>query len=360
MSDRTRGSRSRGEQDYGQDYGRSSGRGSYGDAWDEPDGEYADHGRGGSRRPSGGSRYASPPRSQRYDDAGYEQEDYAERRPRAAGGQRSGGGVRSGRGLMPARNDGASRARGGRGPYGQGRRSGGSRGAITALVVLLVVIALAVVGILVVPGHVGQQSVQVPDSPFATYTPGATPTVDVNFKVFTSARSHYAVIYPQAWNATSDQRTTQSQYDYIDTFALQNAPSRMVVEQAGAFIGYTDQQLIADEVSNAQQNGVTFTKTDTQPQGTPSPAATAASKTPTSKTPTTQGGGSAQTQKVGGATWTRQDYSVDVNGNPVHMEILACHHSGRGYVIVVVSTAAEFGNDDQAVFEPMLASFKFT
>ena len=355
MSDRTRGSRSRGEQEYGQDYSRSSGRGSSRDFRDKPDDEYADYGRGGPAR----SRNAPPPRSQRYDDAGYEPRDYADRRPRASGAQRSAGGVRSGREVAPAWNDPASRARGAVATRGRQQR-GGPRGAIIALAALLVVIALAVVGILVVPGHVGQQTVQVPDSPFATYTPGATPTVDANFKAFTSDRSHYALVYPQAWNATSDQRTTASQYDYIDTFALQNAPSRLVVEQAGAFTGYTDQQLIADEVSNAQQNGVTFTKTDAQAQGTQTPAATSSSKTPTSQTPTTQGSGSTQTQKVGGATWARQDYSVNVNGNPVHMVILACHHSGRGYVIVLVSTAAEFGNDDQAIFEPMLASFMFT
>jgi hypothetical protein len=29
-------------------------------------------------------------------------------------------------------------------------------------------------------------------------------------------------------------------------------------------------------------------------------------------------------------------------------------------VIVLVSTAAEFGNDAQSVFDPLLASFRFT
>lgn len=199
------------------------------------------------------------------------------------------------------------------------------------LAVLLVVIVLALVGVLVVPGKLAKPAVVIPDSPFATLPPGATPTVDANFKAFQSDRSKYTIVYPQAWNATSDQRTTQSEYDYIDTFALQNAPSRLVIEQAGAFSAYTDQQIIQNEAANAQQNGVTFTKSTTQ-------------------TPT---------QKIGGATWTRVDYSVNANGNPVNMVIFACHHSGRGYVIVLVSTAAEFGNDDQSVFEPMLASFRF-
>jgi hypothetical protein len=42
------------------------------------------------------------------------------------------------------------------------------------------------------------------------------------------------------------------------------------------------------------------------------------------------------------------------------MAILATHHGGKGYVIVLVSTAAEFGNDAQSVFDPLLASFRFT
>jgi hypothetical protein len=173
--------------------------------------------------------------------------------------------------------------------------------------------------------------VTIPDSPFATFTPGATPTVADHFKAFQSDRSKYSIIYPEAWNATSNERTTQGQYDYIDTFALQDAPSRLLVEQAGAFSAYTDQQIIQNEVSNATQNGVTFTKADAP----------------------------APTQKVGGATWTRQDYSVSANGNPVHMALLVCHHGGRGYVIVLVSSAGEFSNDDQSVFEPMLSSFVF-
>jgi hypothetical protein len=197
---------------------------------------------------------------------------------------------------------------------------------------LLVVIVAAVIGVVELPGKlISKPTVTIADSPFATFTPGPTPTIVANFKAFQSDRSKYSIIYPEVWNATSSERTTQGQYDYIDTFALQESPSRLLVEQAGAFSAYTDQQIVQDEVSNATQNGVTFTKADSP----------------------------APTQKVGGATWTRADYSVNANGNPVHMTLLACHHSGRGYVIVLVSAAGEFSNDDQAIFEPMLGEFIF-
>jgi hypothetical protein len=42
------------------------------------------------------------------------------------------------------------------------------------------------------------------------------------------------------------------------------------------------------------------------------------------------------------------------------MVILACHHQGRAYVIVLVSRTATFAQDDTGIFEPMLKSFTFT
>lgn len=225
--------------------------------------------------------------------------------------------------------DGRGGDRGSRSPQSRGR--GGSKTLLFVFAALILVIAIAVVGVLVLPGHNAHPTATIPDDPYATFTPGATPTIPDHFKVFQSDRSKYTIIYPEAWNATSKEQTTQGQYDFIDVFALQNAPSQLLVEQAGAAANYTDAQLIQNAVTLAQQNGVAFTKAQTQ---TPSP-------------------------KIGGVTWTRQDYSVNANGTPVYMAVLACHHSGRGYVIVLASSASEFGNDDQAVFEPMLGSFTF-
>ncbi len=328
MSYRSSGSGSRGDPNPRRPATRRSGSSdAFGlPAWDDE----GDDGSDNSRRSAAGSARSSSARGRDAYGADYANRGYA-----------GSSGARSGRGdsrdnWQAARGwDGGSAGsrwggqRTGRAERELARRS--SKPLVIALSVLLTVIVAAVIGVLVLPGKMNKPSVTIPDSPFATYAPGPTATITDHFKAFGSDRSKYSLTYPEVWNATSDERTTQGQYDYIDTFALQDAPSRLLVEQAGAFSAYTDVVIMQNEVSNAQQNGVTFTKADT-----PAPA-----------------------QKVGGATWTRQDYSVNANGNPVHMALLACHHGGRGYVIVLVSSAGEFSNDDQAVFEPMLSSFLF-
>jgi hypothetical protein len=288
--------------------------------WD--DNGHGDYGRGG-----GAPRRSAPrPSSSRYRD------DYDDWQPARQGGQ-------GGRGWDDDAEEGWDGGRGQRKPRSSGRS--GSKWLILAFAALLLVIAAAVIGVLVLPGRNSHPTGTVADDPFATFTPGATPTVPDHFKSFQSDRSKYSIIYPEAWTATSQEHTTQGQYDYIDIFALQNAPSQLLVEQAGAAAGYTDQQLIQNAVTLAQQNGVTFAKAQTQnPTQTPTQ----------SQTPT---------QQIGGVTWTRQDYSVNANGTPVYLALLACHHGGRGYVIVLASSSSEFGNDDQAVFEPMLKSFIF-
>jgi hypothetical protein len=172
----------------------------------------------------------------------------------------------------------------------------------------------------------------VPDAAFATYTPGPTPTPATNFKEFASARAKYVLSYPNTWAVSSNEAKLQLQYDYTDVFNPPNSPSHVSVEQAGVFSYYTEQKIIQGEVAGAQQSGFTFTE-----------VATAQAK-----------------QTVGGATWVRSEYDINANGQPLHMAILATHHGGKGYVIVLVSTAAEFGNDAQSVFDPLLASFRFT
>jgi hypothetical protein len=51
---------------------------------------------------------------------------------------------------------------------------------------------------------------------------------------------------------------------------------------------------------------------------------------------------------------------VSDKGVSLHMVILACHHQGRAYVIVLVSKTTSFKQDDSGIFEPMLKSFTFT
>lgn len=169
------------------------------------------------------------------------------------------------------------------------------------------------------------------DAPFATYTPGASPTAIANFKDFSSTRSKYTVQYPGAWTVASHENTIDQLPDYSDVFSLPSSPSHVSIEYAGTFSTVTEQNMIKGEVTGAQQGGTTFAEVQT----------------------------TTPTQVIGGAQWQRHEYNVTVNGQPLHMVIMATHHGGRGYVIVLVSSAAEFGNDSQAIFEPMLASFRF-
>jgi hypothetical protein len=223
---------------------------------------------------------------------------------------------------------------------------------ITVLLLLLVgLVGSAALFLVLSRGGTHTNGPVADDGPFATYTPGATPTVADTFKAFASDRAKYYIVYPAGWSETSDQKTTQQQYDYIDTFALQNAPSRLLVEQAGAFSTYTDQEIINNEVSNAQRTGVTFSETPPEVSPTAGSTPTSAATGTPSIAPTTQ--------TIGGGPWLRREYAVTNNETPLHMVILATHRAGRGYVIVMVSAAGAFGNDNQAVFDPMLKSFRF-
>jgi len=344
MSDRYGGSRSRGPNGPGRAQ-RSSSRGQ----WDDAPAAYDDwggQGRGGSQGRVGGwddgvgsgwdappARGGSPagrrsPRADAWDDD----------QP-AAGNWGAQGSWNGSRAVGPAGRAGVGTRRRGRAPL-----------FIALGVIALVVIVGGAFAYTALSGRSGHSTTPVADDPF-TAPAGASPTPAPNFKAFSSDRSKFSVTYPAAWSASSDERKVQSQYDYVDKFELQNAPSKLLVEQAGAFLTYTDDELLKAEASNAQQGGVTVTEAaptgGTPIAGTPAPTATG--------TPTP----AAVKMTVGGAAWLRRDYQVNANGTPMRMVILATHHGGRGYVIVMASSAAEYGNDDQAVFQPMLASFRF-
>jgi len=235
----------------------------------------------------------------------------------------------------PATALGAFRgASGGRAGRDGERRSFPIRVLLVAMVVvgILTGLGFGVYSLLRSQGQPAHSTVVMPDASFATYTPGPTPTPPANFKEFASARSKYILSYPGTWAISSNDAKLQQQYDYTDIFNPPNSPSHVSVEQAGVFSYYTEQKIIQGEVAGAQQSGYTFTEVAT----------------------------AQTTQTVGGAMWQRREYDINANGQPLHMAILATHHGGKGYVIVLVSSAAEFGNDAQAVFDPLLASFRFS
>ena len=225
-----------------------------------------------------------------------------------------------------------------RGGQGAGR---GSRRARLAVAVAIVVL-LAGAALLLWPRLHGKLLTStrhaVADvAPFATYTPGPTPTVIPHFKYYQSAASGYIVSVPDTWNVQTESKTSQGQADHIESFAPTGSASPLFsVEQAAAASGYSNSQLIATEVSAAQVSGVAYGITYIEVTS------------------------AATTQTIGGEQWQRREYAVKGGGTAARVAVLACHHSGRGYVIVLYSADADFAHNDQIAFTPTLQSFRFS
>ncbi len=182
--------------------------------------------------------------------------------------------------------------------------------------------------------------------PFATYTPGPTPTPLANDKVNVSPSLRYVIDYPSAWLLSTNNTTTSGQYDNLDTYTQPSTDTRLTVETAGAFASYTPSQIIQGEINAATQQGATFNQINS----------------------------ATRTQEIGGEVWQRQEYTVTVtvSATPtatatatpstahLHMAILATHHLGRGYVIILASDDTAFAKADSTYFEPTLSTFRFS
>lgn len=219
---------------------------------------------------------------------------------------------------------------------------GGRRGVAIALVSLVIVVLLAGGGFLarhqisalLHRGGTGASGAPGP-SAFATYTPGPTPTTLPSYKLYANTNAKYIIEYPSAWS-TQNQNTTSGGYDYVDLFTQQSPLASVGVESAQAFSNQSDGAIIQGEVDGAKQASKTTTLTFTQI-------------------------GSDVTVSVGGENWTRRDYNVSANtGVTLHMAILATHHAGRAYAIVLYSDSSSFVKDDSGVFKTILGTFRFS
>lgn len=218
----------------------------------------------------------------------------------------------------------------------------GRGGLIATLLALLLVVVLASGGflargkILALLHRGGGGNTSAPPV-FATYTPGPTPTVRPNYKLYVNTNAKYIIEYPSAWNIQNDNSTSAG-YDYADLFEQQNPMATVGVESAQAFTALSNAQIIQAEINGAKQGAKPTVLTFTQI-------------------------GSDVTVSVGGESWTRQDYSVtggNSNSVTLHMAILATHHAGRAYAIVLYSAASSFVQNDSGVFKTMLGTFRFT
>ena len=213
-----------------------------------------------------------------------------------------------------------------------------SRRVVTTVVLLLVLVGALVAGIVVVGPRVLEKlhpsATNTSSSlcvPSGAATDGSVPTPDSHFKQFTSSRSRYGMNYPETWTVEPQQKVA-SGYDYIDVYTLPNSSSSVSIEQAQAACALTDINIIQGEVTAAQQQNITFTEVTS----------------------------AASSQTISGEQWQRREYDVSDKGVTLHMVILACHHQGRAYVIVLVSKSTTFTQDSTGIFTPMLKSFTFT
>jgi hypothetical protein len=213
-----------------------------------------------------------------------------------------------------------------------------SRRIVTTVVVVLVLLTAVVAGAIVLAPRVlnrlnpsGATASSALCTASGPATNGSVPTPGAHLKQFASSRSRYGVNYPETWTVEPQQKAA-SGYDYIDVYTLPNSSSLVSIEQAQAACALSDVNIIQGEVAAAQQQNITFTESTT----------------------------AARTQTIGGEQWQRREYDVSDKGVTLHMVILACHHQGRAYVIVLVSRTTTFTQDDTGIFEPMLKSFAFT
>ncbi|MGH2504742.1 MAG: hypothetical protein ACRDID_19710, partial [Ktedonobacterales bacterium] len=143
----------------------------------------------------------------------------------------------------------------------------------------------------------------------------------------------FALTYPTGWQTKTQSSVAQNQCDVDFLFAQPNGGAASFnVEEAGAFTSLSDQQIIQAEAQAAQQQGSTLVEITS----------------------------AATTQSIGGEVWQRREYQVTPkSGVKLHLALLATHHKGAGFAIIMVSSDTGFASDDTTTFEKMLTSFQF-
>ncbi|MGZ3599849.1 MAG: hypothetical protein ACXWQ5_09040 [Ktedonobacterales bacterium] len=244
------------------------------------------------------------------------------------------GGARVGR---DARGRSAPAGRGTRAGRGDEEQRGGGGGRVALIfLVVLIVIGLIGAGVLVAPkllskfGGTNGNSLDT-QPPFATYTPGPTPTPLPKYVEYVSRQLQFAIDYPKEWSK-DESAADAGKTDWVVTLKQPTPQAALLVEQSAGFDAVGNDELIHDEVLAGQSAGSTLTETTTTPLQA----------------------------LIGGEQWLRRDFDVTTKtGTKLHMGILSCHHVGHGYVIVLISLPQNFVHDDQTTFQSILGTFRF-
>ncbi len=161
----------------------------------------------------------------------------------------------------------------------------------------------------------------------------ATPSASLNPPAGSTgfATTAYTLAYPSGWQKNAQSGSSQGQCDVVFAFSQPGGAAKLTVEQAGAFAPLTDAQVIAAEAQSAQAQGSLSEITS-----------------------------AATTQTIGGEVWQRHEYQVTLkDGTKLHLALLAGHHKGAGFAIILLSSDSGFATDDTTSFEPVLKSFQF-
>lgn len=326
--------------DRGDAWGGDYGRAGYGDAYSEElRAAGAPRGRGGYPAPydpdepdDGASRerWALPGESREVGYPSYEHAGYGQIGPSA--GYAGGAGARKSSGAASRSRRGSSSSA--RKPH----RRGGAARVVIGLLLLLAVVAF--VGVEYGPkvyhtflartGGGGSPTTQTTVTCATETTPTTQAKPPAGQNLF--ATTAYTLTYPSSWQKNTQSGASQSQCDVVYLFSQPNGPAKFNVEQAGSFAAITDQQIIQAEAQSAQQQGSTFSEITS----------------------------AATTQSVGGEVWQRREYQVTTkDSTKLHLALLAGHHKGAGFAIVLISSDSGFSSDDTTTFEPILHSFQF-
>lgn len=220
------------------------------------------------------------------------------------------------------------------------RRSGGALRLAFGLLLLLGLVAA--LGIKFGPkvydkfiAHTGGSGGNGPTTSSITCASQVTPSAAIKPASGYSAfgATAFALTYPTGWQTKTQSSIAQNQCDVDFLFAQPNGGAASFnVEEAGAFTPLTDLQIIQAEAQSAQQQGSTLVEITS----------------------------AATTQSIGGEVWQRREYQVTPkSGVKLHLALLATHHKGAGFAIVMVSSDTGFASDDTTTFEKVLTSFQF-
>jgi hypothetical protein len=220
-----------------------------------------------------------------------------------------------------------------RSPRGREPQRNGNR---LPVMIVLALAAIAVIGVGIWKGpsllsrFTGHTAAGGGGQVYPTATSGPTPTVLPQFKDYASGHAQYAINYPQSWQETSSTESSNG-FDYLDTYQQASPYAVVRVERASNFDAASDADIIKGEVAGGEQSHMTFTETP----------------------------GTSTSTKVGGQTWMRKEYDVTAGAKNLHMVILACHHNGKGYALVLATGTQDYDSVTKADFQPMLQTFRF-